>query len=46
MKIYVNGCSFTYGDELITPSTSSWPALLAQKLNAEVVNDAISGGTN
>jgi hypothetical protein len=46
MKIYVNGCSFTYGDELITPATSSWPALLAQKLNAEVVNDAVSGGTN
>ena len=46
MKIYANGCSFTYGDELISPATTAWPALLAKKINATVNNDAISGGTN
>ena len=46
MKIYANGCSFTYGDELVNPEQTSWPVLLANKLNGTVVNDAISGGTN
>jgi hypothetical protein len=46
MKIYANGCSFTYGDELIDPAKTAWPAILANKLNSTVVNDAISGGTN
>lgn len=46
MKIYANGCSFTYGDELVSPGTHSWPQLLGEKLNATVTNDAISGGTN
>ena len=46
MRIYACGCSFTFGDELSNPSESAWPALLADKLNATVVNDAISGGTN
>jgi hypothetical protein len=43
--IYTNGCSFTYGDELSDPSLA-WPYLLAKKLNVEVFNDAVSGGTN
>ena len=46
MKIYTVGCSFTYGDELDSPTTSAWPILLANALDANVVNDAISGGTN
>ena len=46
MKIYANGCSFTYGDELSEPSDSAWPAQLATRLQATVTNDAISGGTN
>ena len=46
MKIYTNGCSFTYGDELIDSKQTAWPAILANKLNGTVVNDAISGGTN
>jgi hypothetical protein len=46
MKIYANGCSFTYGDELINPAADAWPTLLANKLHSSVVNDAISGGTN
>jgi len=46
MKIYVNGCSFTYGDELTDPARNSWPILLGNKLNANVFNDAESGGSN
>jgi hypothetical protein len=46
MRIYACGCSFTYGDELASPDVHAWPAVLANKLNASVVNDAKSGGTN
>lgn len=46
MRIYANGCSFTYGFELINPSVSSWPALVADKLNSTIVNDAVSGSSN
>ncbi len=46
MKIYTNGCSFTYGDELSNPLECSWPVILAKKLGADVYNDAVSGGTN
>lgn len=44
--MYVNGCSFTYGYELDNPKLHCWPTLLANKLGAELVNDAVSGGTN
>lgn len=46
MKIYANGCSFTFGDELADPSISSWPSILSNSMNAELVNDATSGGSN
>jgi hypothetical protein len=46
MRIYACGCSFTYGDELSDPIAHSWPAILANKLSAEVTNDSIRGGTN
>ena len=46
MRIYANGCSFTYGDELLIPKKSSWPILLGQQLGASITNDAASGGTN
>lgn len=46
MRIYACGCSFTYGDELTSPDVYAWPAVLANKLNASVVNDAERGGTN
>lgn len=46
MKIYFNGCSFTYGDELSVPSEQSWPSLIAKYKNIEFLNDAVSGGTN
>jgi hypothetical protein len=43
--IYVNGCSFTYGEEL-RDIKRAWPYLLAAKLKTAVVNDAVNGGTN
>lgn len=46
MKIYACGCSFTYGEELKDPAVSSWPALLADKLQSSIVNDAVGGGSN
>lgn len=46
MKLYFNGCSHTYGDDLVYPATQSWPAVLAQKLNCQFLNDSMSGGTN
>jgi len=46
MRIYTNGCSFTYGDELQSPDTSAWPVLLGNLLGATTVNDGVSGGTN
>ena len=46
MKIYVSGDSFTYGDELKDRTVSSWPNLLAKKLNAEMVDTSMSGSSN
>lgn len=46
MKLYFNGCSFTYGDELKNPIEQAWPALVASNLKFNFLNDAISGGTN
>ena len=46
MKIYANGCSFIFGDELAKPTSSAWPIILSNKLNASIFNDAVSGGTN
>jgi len=46
MKLYFNGCSFTYGDELKNPQETAWPSLVAKQLNYKFTNDAVSGGTN
>jgi hypothetical protein len=46
MRIYACGCSFTYGDELYSPTTEAWPSIIASQLDAKLTNDAISGGTN
>lgn len=43
--IYVNGCSFTYGDEL-TDRSVAWPNLLGKKLRSAVSNQAFSGRSN
>jgi hypothetical protein len=46
MRLYFNGCSHTWGDDLADPSTTAWPAVLSRNLNAEFLNDSSSGGTN
>ena len=46
MKLYFNGCSHTYGDDLDSPSSQSWPALVAKEYNCQFTNYAVSGGTN
>ena len=45
MRLYFNGCSHTFGDDLQDRS-QAWPAIVAKKLNCEFVNDAVSGGSN
>jgi hypothetical protein len=46
MKLYFNGCSFTYGDDLDNPEKNSWPTAVSTKLGFSFLNDAVSGGTN
>jgi len=45
MRLYFNGCSHTWGDDLLDQS-QAWPALIANSLKSDFVNDATSGGTN
>jgi hypothetical protein len=45
MKLYFNGCSHTWGDDLIDRDRA-WPALMAKKLQCDFVNDSMRGGTN
>lgn len=46
MKLYFNGCSHTWGDDLTDPGSQSWPALLSKETGYEFLNDSVSGGTN
>jgi hypothetical protein len=46
MSLYFNGCSFTYGDELVHPQVESWPSLVSSELQLSFCNDAVNGGTN
>ena len=46
MRLYFNGCSHTYGDDLADPKNNAWPAVLSRQLGLDFVNDSISGGTN
>lgn len=45
MNILTNGDSFTYGDELVNLA-SAWPYVLANKINASVVNLGEPGSSN
>jgi len=40
-KLYVNGCSFTYGNVL--PENETWPVLLAEELKLELHNNSKNG---
>lgn len=44
--IYTFGDSFTHGHELTNPLEDAWPVVLANKLNADVVNFAKPGVDN
>ncbi|WP_353480123.1 DUF6071 family protein [Haliscomenobacter sp.] len=46
MKLYFNGCSHTWGDDLVDPDSQAWPALISKNLNCEFINDSVYGGTN
>jgi hypothetical protein len=45
MRLYFNGCSHTYGDDLANRD-QAWPAVIAKQLGFEFLNDSVSGGTN
>jgi hypothetical protein len=45
MNLYFNGCSHTFGDDLVN-RTQAWPSLVANTRKYKFVNDAMSGGTN
>ena len=46
MRLYFNGCSHTYGDDLADPHTQAWPAIVSKRLDCEFYNDGMSGSTN
>ena len=46
IKLYFNGCSFTYGNGLDDPTNNSWPSLIAKHYNATYLNHAVKGGSN
>jgi hypothetical protein len=46
MKMYVNGCSFTYEDKIQYPEIRAWPTLVADHYGAELLNDSTMLGTN
>jgi hypothetical protein len=45
-KLYVNGCSFVWGDELENREKEAFPFLLEKKLNCELINDSKCGASN
>ena len=42
-NLYINGCSFTYGDWL--PKEHTWPELLSKKLNLNLLNHSVNGNS-
>ena len=45
MKLYTNGCSFTWGAEL-SDRNSRFAGLLANKFGCELVDDSLNGASN
>jgi hypothetical protein len=45
-RLITFGDSFTYGQELKDPKTSSWPQLVANYLDVPLINKAILGNSN
>jgi hypothetical protein len=46
MKIYFNGCSWSYGDELENPTEERFSKLVCNHFGAEETNVAVNGGSN
>jgi lysophospholipase L1-like esterase len=46
MKIYFDGCSWTYGTELENPEQERWSTLISQKLSADHINMSEPGAAN
>ena len=46
MRLYFNGCSHSYGDDLTNPSVDAWPAKIAKHYGYDFLNDSMPGGTN
>lgn len=45
MRLYFNGCSHTYGDDLVD-KRCSWPSVLSESRGLDYFNDSTPGGTN
>ena len=45
-RLYIIGDSWTYGDELSNRKEQSWPILLSQEFDCELINRGESGGSN
>ena len=46
MKLYFNGCSHTYGTDLLNPDADSWPTIIANYYKCDFLNDSITGNAN
>ena len=44
--LFVNGCSFTYGDELKNKFEERWSYIISKRLNLEEINIAHDGASN
>lgn len=44
--LFFIGCSYTFGADLSSPATQSWPALVSKSKNSTFENHAMDGGTN
>ena len=45
-RLFVNGCSFTYGLNLVDKTTDPWGAQIAKRLNLPFSNAAVAGSAN
>ena len=45
-KFYFNGCSHTYGDELVDPKKSRWSRVVCDHFDAEEINVSEGGSSN
>jgi hypothetical protein len=46
MKLYTNGCSWVWGDELKDRENEAFPFLLQKKLNCQLIDDSECGSDN